>query len=45
MGMVRTIRNGIRMIRTRTRWVGHVARMEEKRNPYRVLVRKLEAKG
>ena len=27
------------------RWVGHVARMEEKRNSYRTLARKPEAKG
>jgi hypothetical protein len=28
----------------RMRWAGHVARMEEKRNAYRILVRKLEGK-
>jgi hypothetical protein len=33
--------NIIRMIKSRTmRWVGHVARMEEKRNAYRMLVGK-----
>jgi len=26
------------------RWAGHVARMEERRNTYRVLVRRLEGK-
>jgi hypothetical protein len=30
----------IRMSKSRMRWVGHVARMEEKRNTYRLLVRK-----
>jgi hypothetical protein len=28
----------------RMRWAGHVARMGEKRNAYRILVRKPEAK-
>jgi hypothetical protein len=33
----------IRMIKLRRmRWAGHVARMEEKRNAYRILVRKSE---
>jgi hypothetical protein len=33
----------IRIIKTRRmRWVGHVARMGEKRNAYRLLVGKLE---
>jgi hypothetical protein len=32
----------IRMIMTRMRWAGHMARMEEKRNAYRVLVGKPE---
>jgi hypothetical protein len=36
----------IRMIKSRRmRWAGHVARMGEKRNAYRVLVRNLEGKG
>jgi hypothetical protein len=34
----------IRIIKTRTRWVGHVARMGEKRNAYRILVGKVEGK-
>jgi hypothetical protein len=35
----------IKMIKTRrTRWVGHVARMGEKRNVYRILVGKPEGK-
>jgi hypothetical protein len=35
--------NIIRMIKSRRmRWVGHVARMGEKRNPYRILERKPE---
>jgi hypothetical protein len=34
----------IRMIKTRMRWAGHVARMEEKRNVYRLLVGKPEGK-
>jgi hypothetical protein len=29
----------------RTRWAGHVARMREKRNAYRILVVKPEGKG
>jgi hypothetical protein len=29
----------------RMRWVGHVAKMGEKRNAYRLLVRKPEGKG
>jgi hypothetical protein len=33
----------IRMIKSRRmRWIGHVARMGEKRNAYRILVRKPE---
>jgi hypothetical protein len=37
--------NIIRMVKTRRmRWAGHVARMGEKRNAYRILVAKLEAK-
>jgi hypothetical protein len=36
----------IRMIRSRRmRWAGHVARMGEKRNAYRLLVGKSEGKG
>jgi hypothetical protein len=36
----------IRMIRSRRmRWVGHVARMGEKRNAYRILVGKPEGKN
>jgi hypothetical protein len=35
----------IRMIKSRRRrWAGHVARMGEKRNAYRILVGKLEGK-
>jgi hypothetical protein len=35
----------IRMIKSgRMRWAGHVARMGEKRNAYRILVGKLEGK-
>jgi hypothetical protein len=35
----------IRIIKSRRmRWAGHVARMEEKRNAYRLLVRKPEGK-
>jgi hypothetical protein len=35
----------IRMIKSRRmRWAGHVARMGEKRNAYRILVRKPEGK-
>jgi hypothetical protein len=37
--------NIIRMIKSRrTRWAGHVARMGEKRNAYRILVGKAEGK-
>jgi hypothetical protein len=37
--------NIIRMIKSRkTRWAGHVARMGEKRNAYRILVGKPEGK-
>jgi hypothetical protein len=37
--------NIIRMIKSRRmRWAGHVARMGEKRNAYRILVGKLEGK-
>jgi hypothetical protein len=32
----------IRIIKSRMRWAGHVARMEEKRNVYRLLVGKPE---
>jgi hypothetical protein len=35
----------IRMMKSgRMRWTGHVARMREKRNAYRILVGKLEGK-
>jgi hypothetical protein len=34
----------IRIIKSRRRWVGHVARMEEKRNVYRLLVGEPERK-
>jgi hypothetical protein len=34
----------IRMIKSRMAWAGHVARMEEKRNAYRILVGKPERK-
>jgi hypothetical protein len=37
--------NIIRMMKSRRmRWAGHVARMGEKRNAYRILVGKLEGK-
>jgi hypothetical protein len=37
--------NIIRMIKSRRmRWKGHVARIGEKRNAYRILVRKSEGK-
>jgi len=36
--------NVIRVIKLRMRWAGHVARMEERRSVYRVLVRKPEKK-
>ena len=37
--------NVIRSLKSRRlRWVGHVARMEQSRNVYRVLVRKPEGK-
>jgi hypothetical protein len=32
------------MIKLRVRWAGHVAQMGEKRNAYRILVRKPEGK-
>jgi hypothetical protein len=35
----------IRIIKSRMRWAGHVARMGEKRNVYRLLVGKPEGKG
>jgi hypothetical protein len=34
----------IRMIKSRMRWEGHVARMREKRNAYRILVGMPEGK-
>jgi hypothetical protein len=34
----------IRVIKSRTRWTGHVAHMSEMRNAYKVLVGKLERK-
>jgi hypothetical protein len=34
----------IRIIKSRIRWAGHVARMGEKRNAYRLLVGKAEGK-
>jgi hypothetical protein len=34
----------IRIIKSKMRWVGHVARMGEKRNAYRLLVAKPEGK-
>jgi hypothetical protein len=38
--------NIIMMIKSRrVKWVGHVARMEKKRNSYEVLVRKPETKS
>jgi hypothetical protein len=36
--------NIIRMIKSRMRWVGHVARIGEKRDAYRILVGKPEGK-
>jgi hypothetical protein len=37
--------NTIRMIKSRRmRWAGHIARTEEMRNAYRILVRKSEGK-
>jgi hypothetical protein len=36
--------NIIRMIKSRMRWAGHVARMGAKRNAYRILVGKPERK-
>ena len=36
--------NNVRVIKSRMRWAGHVARMEEKRGVYRVLVGKPEGK-
>jgi hypothetical protein len=36
--------NIIRMIKSRMRWAGHVARMGAKRNAYRILVGKPEGK-
>jgi hypothetical protein len=35
----------IRMVKSRMRWAGHVARMGEKRNAYRLLVGKPEGKS
>jgi hypothetical protein len=35
----------IRMIKSRRRWTGHVARMGEKMNAYRMLVRKPKGKN
>jgi hypothetical protein len=45
-GVLRRICNSvIRIIKQRRlRWVGHIARMEEKRNAYRLLVGKPEGK-
>jgi hypothetical protein len=36
--------NIVRVIKSRVRWAGHVARMEEGRRAYRVLVRRPEGK-
>jgi hypothetical protein len=36
--------NIVRVIKSRMRWVGHVARLEERRGAYRVLVGKPEGK-
>jgi hypothetical protein len=38
-------RNIIRLIKSRMRWAGHVARMGETRNAYRILVGKPEGKN
>jgi hypothetical protein len=35
----------IRIIKSRTRWAGHIARKMEKRNAFRLLVRKPEGKN
>jgi hypothetical protein len=37
--------NIIIMIKSRRRWTGHVARIREKMNAYRVLARRLKGKG
>jgi hypothetical protein len=37
--------NIVRVIKSRMRWAGHVARMGERRGVYRVLVEKPEGKG
>ena len=37
--------NIVRVIKSRIRWAGHVARMGEERGVYRVLVEKPEGKG
>jgi hypothetical protein len=36
--------SSIRMIKSRRRWAGHIVRMGEKRNAYRILVGKSEGK-
>ena len=36
--------NIVRVIKSRMRWAGHVARMDEERGVYKVLVRKPEGK-
>jgi len=36
--------NIVRVIKSRIRWAGHVARMGERRGVYRILVRKPEGK-
>jgi hypothetical protein len=36
--------DNIRLIRSRMKWVGHVARLGENRNAYRVLMEKPECK-
>jgi hypothetical protein len=37
--------NTIRVMKSRMRWVGHVARMEEMRNSYNILIGKSERKN
>jgi hypothetical protein len=37
-------KNIIRVIKIKTRWAGHVARMEYRRGAYRVSVRKLDGR-
>jgi hypothetical protein len=43
-GEWRKLHDNVRVIKSRMRWAGHVARMEEKRGVYMVLVGKTEGK-